>query len=148
MPTAALPVLCSLFLHDGVLVYARRGVKVDKAIQIVNITSVAMPVLNIRRVVVIAEDDADIKVLLCDHLQAAGVQTLDSEVVTVEVGEGARVELLRHRGDSSAKPTLLAAIRSAGFALTPLGRLFLHYMAAVRATNTASMWRVTMPAQS
>ncbi len=26
-------------------------------------------------------------------LQAAGVQTLDSEVVTVEVGEGARVEL-------------------------------------------------------
>lgn len=85
--------LNSLFLHDGVLVYARRGVKVDKAIQIVNITSVAMPVLNIRRVVVIAEDDADIKVLLCDHSQAAGVQTLDSEVVTVEVGEGARVEL-------------------------------------------------------
>lgn len=85
--------LNSLFLHDGVLVYARRGVKVDKAVQIVNITSVAMPVLNLRRVVVIAEEDAEVKVLLCDHSQAVGVDTLDSELVSVEVDEGARVEL-------------------------------------------------------
>ncbi|MDE6158164.1 MAG: SufD family Fe-S cluster assembly protein [Muribaculaceae bacterium] len=85
--------LNSLFLHDGVLVYARRGVKVDKAVQIVNITSVAMPVLNFRRVVVVAEEDAEVKVLLCDHSQTDRVETLDSEVVCVEVDERARVEL-------------------------------------------------------
>ncbi|MDE6526304.1 MAG: SufD family Fe-S cluster assembly protein [Muribaculaceae bacterium] len=89
-PAAALN---SLFLHDGVLVYARRGVKVDKAVQIVNITSVAMPVLNFRRVVVVAEEDAEVKVLLCDHSQTDRVETLDSEVVCVEVDERARVEL-------------------------------------------------------
>lgn len=84
--------LNAMLLCDGVLVHAAAGVKVDKAIQIVNIASAPVPMLSARRVVVIAEEGAEIKVLLCDHSQTAE-QHLNSQVVDVDIADGARVEL-------------------------------------------------------
>ncbi len=83
----------ALLLADGVLIHVSRGVKVDKAVQIVNIASVPEPSLLPRRVVIIAEENAEIKVLLCDHSQPGSAEHLNSQVIDVEVGTGAHIEL-------------------------------------------------------
>ena len=83
----------AMMLSDGVLVYADRGVKVEKAIQIVNISNPATPMLAPRCVVVIAREDAEVKVLLCDHSQTKDVEHLSLESVIVSADENAKVEL-------------------------------------------------------
>ncbi|MCM1067442.1 MAG: Fe-S cluster assembly protein SufD [Muribaculaceae bacterium] len=83
----------AMLLTDGVLVHVAAGVKIEKAVQIVNIASVPVPSLLPRRVVVIAEEDAAVKVLLCDHSQPGTAEHLCSQVVDVEAAAGASVEL-------------------------------------------------------
>lgn len=84
--------LNAMLLADGVLVHVAAGVKVAKAVQIVNISSAGVPTLSPRRVVVIADEGAEVKVLLCDHSQTA-VQHLNSEIVDIDVADHAHVEL-------------------------------------------------------
>lgn len=85
--------LNALLLGDGVLVHAAEGVKIDKAIQIVNISNPLMPILSPRCVVVIAEKDTEVKVLLCDHSQTDGVAHMSLETVHTELAEGAKAEI-------------------------------------------------------
>lgn len=89
-PTEALN---ALLLSDGILIHAAAGVKLDKAVQIVNISNPATPMLAPRRVVVIAEDDAGLKVLLCDHSQAPTVEHLSVECVSVDAAKGSSIEI-------------------------------------------------------
>lgn len=81
-----------LLLQDGVLIHVARGVKVDKAIQLVDIFSSPAPLLAFRRVLLIAEDGAQVSVLKCDHTQADGVAFASSEVVEIFAGEDSRVD--------------------------------------------------------
>lgn len=85
--------LNALVLGDGVLVHVAEGVKIDKAIQIVNISNTLMPILSPRCVVVIAEKEAEVKVLLCDHSQTEGVPHMSLETVHAELDEGAKAEI-------------------------------------------------------
>ncbi|MCX4264063.1 MAG: SufD family Fe-S cluster assembly protein [Muribaculaceae bacterium] len=85
--------LNALLLGDGVLVHAAEGVKIDKAIQIVNISNPLMPILSPRCVVVIAEKNADVKVLLCDHSQTDSVAHMNLETIHVDLAENARAEI-------------------------------------------------------
>lgn len=82
----------SLLLQDGVLIHVRKGVKVAKPIQLVDIFSAPAPLLSARRVVVLAEEDAEVAILKCDHTQSAGVKFASSEVVQILCGERAHVD--------------------------------------------------------
>lgn len=83
----------AMLLSDGVLVYADKGVKVEKAVQIVNISNPATPMLTPRCVVVIARDEAEVKVLLCDHSQAGAVEHMSLESVFVSAEPDSKIEL-------------------------------------------------------
>lgn len=81
------------FLSDGVLIHVSEGTRVDKAIQIVNISNPATPLLSPRRVVVLADAGSSVRVLLCDHSQTATVEHLNIEVVDVDCAAGSHVEV-------------------------------------------------------
>lgn len=83
--------LNTLFVQDGVFIHVPRGVKVPRPIQIVNIFSTDFPLMAPRRVLLVAEEGAEVSVLKCDHTQRAGVEYMSSEVVEIIAGEGARV---------------------------------------------------------
>lgn len=83
----------AMMLSDGVLVYVESGVKVEKAVQIVNISNPATPMLAPRCVVVIAREGAEVKVLLCDHSQTRDVEHMSLESVIVSADADAKVEL-------------------------------------------------------
>lgn len=89
-PAAALN---TLLVQDGVLIHVAAGVKLDRPLQIVNIFSAPTPLLAFRRLLITAEDDSEVKVLLCDHTQDSDRRYLASQVAEIHAGRRARVDI-------------------------------------------------------
>lgn len=89
-PTAALN---TALLQDGVFIRVRRGVMLEKAVQIVNIFSAPASFMAVRRILVIAEEASSLRLLVCDHTQSPDHDYAASEVIEIHAAEGARVEL-------------------------------------------------------
>lgn len=82
----------ALLLQDGVLIHVGKGVRLDKPVQLVDIFSSPAPLFAARRVIVIAEDEAEIAVLKCDHTQTAGIRFASSEIVEIFAGRNSKVD--------------------------------------------------------
>lgn len=85
--------LNSLLLGDGVYIHIDSGVEIDKPVQVVNIFHADIPMLTPRRVIIDADANSKIRVLLCDHSQSPDTAHLSSEVIQVHTADGAHVEL-------------------------------------------------------
>ena len=85
--------LNTLLAQDGIVVWAKEGVKFNRPIQIVGILENGMPLMACRRILIIAEKDSEIKLLVCDHTQTANVQFLNLVTTEVYAGERANVEI-------------------------------------------------------
>lgn len=85
--------LNTLLAQDGVFIHVDRGIKVANPIQIVNIFNSPMPLMGVRRVLIVAEEDSEVNILFCDHTQTPGMKFLSSEVIEVDVKKGATVDI-------------------------------------------------------
>ncbi len=92
--------LNTLLAQDGVFIHIGHGVKAAKPMQIVNLLSSPVPLMAVRRVLVVAEDDSDISILFCDHSRCE-VKCLASQVIEVYAGKGARVNVCDMEESSS-----------------------------------------------
>ena len=72
------------FAQDGVVLYVPRGVVVEKPIQLINILRSTVPLLVNRRVLIVLEDDAQARLLVCDHAMDE-VNFLATQVIEVFV---------------------------------------------------------------
>ena len=96
----AVTALNTMLAQDGMLVYVPKGVKVDRAIQIINILKATpqnaqrlVPDLMVnRRVLIILEAGAEVKMLFCDHT-ADDRNFLATQVIEAYVGENASLDL-------------------------------------------------------
>ena len=93
--------LNTMLAQDGLLVYVPKNVKVDRAIQVINILKALSPsgraggeasLMVNRRVLIIVEEGAEVKLLFCDHA-ADDLQFLTTQVIEAFVGEGAHLGL-------------------------------------------------------
>ena len=84
--------LNTLLAQDGLIVYIPRNCLVEKVIQIVNILRADVDMMVNRRVLIIAEENAEVKILFCDH-SADDRAFLTTQVVEVYAGENASVEI-------------------------------------------------------
>ena len=100
--------LNTLLAQDGIVIWAKEGVKYDKPVQIVGIVENGMPLMAIRRVLVIAEKDSEIKILVCDHTQTEGVKFLNLTTTEIVADENAKVEICEME-ESSVDTSRLAA---------------------------------------
>ena len=96
----ALTALNTMLAQDGLLVYVPRGVRVDRAVQVINILKatpqnaqrrVSDLMVN-RRVLIVLEEGAELKMLFCDHA-ADDRRFLTTQVIEAFVGEGASLDL-------------------------------------------------------
>ena len=78
--------------QDGVLLYVPRGVVVERPIQLVNILRSDVSLMVNRRVLVVLEDGAQARMLVCDHA-VDNVNFLATQVVEVFVGQDAVFDL-------------------------------------------------------
>ncbi len=96
----ALTALNTMLAQDGLLVYVPKNVKVDRAIQVINILKATpknaqrvVPDLMVnRRVLIVLEENAEIKMLFCDHA-ADDRNFLATQVIEAYVGENASLDL-------------------------------------------------------
>ena len=96
----AVTALNTMLAQDGMLIYVPRGVKVQRALQVINILKgtpqnaqrrVGDLMVN-RRVLIVLEEGAELKMLFCDHA-ADDINFLTTQVIEAFVGEGATLDL-------------------------------------------------------
>ena len=108
--------LNTLLAQDGIFVYVPRNVVLERTLQLVNIMNVAQPVMAVRRVLVVIEDGAQARMLVCDHTQSRDVQCLSNQVIEISLGEGATFDYydLEATASSSRRASTLWAQQAAG----------------------------------
>ena len=96
----AVTALNTMLAQDGLFVYVPKNIKVDRAIQVINILKATpqnaqrqVPDLMVnRRVLIILEEGAELKMLFCDHT-ADDRNFLATQVIEAYVGENASLDL-------------------------------------------------------
>lgn len=84
--------LNTMLAQDGLFVYVPRGVKADRAVQVINIIRSDVDLMLNRRVLIIVEDNAEIQLLFCDHA-ADDRNFLATQVVEAYVGDNAQLDM-------------------------------------------------------
>lgn len=84
--------LNTMLAQDGLFVYVPKNVKVDRAIQIINILRSDVDMMVNRRVLIVVEEGAEVKLLFCDH-SADDCNFLATQVIEVYVGDNAALDL-------------------------------------------------------
>ena len=84
--------LNTMFCQDGLFIHVPKGVVVERPIQIINILRADVDLMVNRRVLIVVEEGAEVKILFCDHA-IDDHQFLATQVSEVYVGENAHLEL-------------------------------------------------------
>lgn len=81
--------LNTLLVQDGMYLRVKRGVRLERPIQLVNILAQSVPFMALRRLLIIIEDDAEAKLLVCDHTQNSDADLASLQTVEIFVGRNA-----------------------------------------------------------
>ncbi|HIW44718.1 MAG TPA: Fe-S cluster assembly protein SufD [Candidatus Prevotella stercoripullorum] len=84
--------LNTMLAQDGLLIYVPKGVVVDRAVQVINILRSDVDLMVNRRVLIVVEEGAEIKLLFCDHA-ADDRRFLATQVIEAYVGDNASLDL-------------------------------------------------------
>lgn len=88
----AINALNTMLAQDGLFVYVPRNVRVDRAIQVINILRSDVDLMVNRRVLIVVEEGAEVKLLFCDHA-ADDRNFLATQVIEAYVGQNASLDL-------------------------------------------------------
>lgn len=88
----AINALNTMLAQDGLFIYVPRGVVVERTLQVVNILRSDVDLMANRRVLVVLEENAQARLLFCDHAMDDR-NFLTTQVVEVFAAENARLEL-------------------------------------------------------
>ena len=84
--------LNTMLAQDGLLVYVPKNVKIDRAVQVINILRSDVDLMVNRRVLVIVEEGAEARLLFCDHA-VDDRPFLTTQVIEAYVGDNAQRSL-------------------------------------------------------
>ena len=101
--------LNTLLAQDGIVIWIKEGVKVEKPVQIVGILENGMPLMAVRRILIIAEKGSEIKILICDHTQTDNVKLLNLVTTEILAEENASVEICEMEESSEQTSRLACA---------------------------------------
>lgn len=88
----ALTALNTVLAQDGLFIYVPKDVKLDRAIQVINILRSDVDLMVNRRVLIVLEQGAEATFLFCDD-SADDRNFLSTQVIEAYVGENAQLEL-------------------------------------------------------
>ena len=101
--------LDTLLAQDGIVVWVKKGVRVEKPVQIVNILQNGVPLMAVRRMLVIVEEDAEVTILGCDHTQNPDVAFLALQTIEMWVAKNGSLDYYELE-ESSEKTSRLSAL--------------------------------------
>ena len=85
--------LNTLLAQDAMLIYIPKNVTLEKPLQLVNILNATIPVMTNRRMLIILEENAHAKMLVCDHTQNHELNFLNSQVIEIFAGKNSSFDL-------------------------------------------------------
>lgn len=85
--------LDTLLVQDGVYIHIADRVRLDRPLQIVNIFQSTVPMMAARRILVDVGENADLRLLLCDHSNNPDTDYLALQVIEAHVGERGHLEI-------------------------------------------------------
>ena len=85
--------LNTLLAQDALLIYIPKNVTLEKPLQLVNILNASIPVMACRRILIILEENAHAKMLVCDHTQNQELDFLNTQVVEIFAGKNSSFDL-------------------------------------------------------
>ena len=88
----AVTALNTMLAQDGLFVYVPKNVVVDRAVQVINILRSDVDLMVNRRVLIVVEEGAEVKLLFCDHA-ADDRNFLATQVIEAYVGRNASLDL-------------------------------------------------------
>ena len=88
----AVTALNTMLSQDGLMVYVPKNVKVEKAIQVINILRSDVDLMVNRRVLIVMEQGSEAKFLFCDHA-ADDRRFLTTQVIEAFVADNASLDL-------------------------------------------------------
>lgn len=89
-PIAALN---TLLCQDGMFVYIPKGVTLERPLQLVNILQNGAPLMAVRRLLIVVDDNAEARLLTCDHTQTPEIDFLALQTVEIFAGRNSRFDL-------------------------------------------------------
>lgn len=84
--------LDTMLAQDGFMIHVAKGVKMEQPVQLVNILNNGVPLMAIRRVLIVLEENAELTLLSCDHTQNPDVDFLALQTVEVYAGRNSRLD--------------------------------------------------------
>ena len=81
----------TMFAQDGFVVYVPKNVEVEKPLQLINILRGGVDLNVNRRILIIAEENAQVKLLVCDHA-VDDVRFVVTQVVEISAAASAQVD--------------------------------------------------------
>lgn len=97
----------TMFVQDGFVVYVPKNVVLEKPIQLINVLKSNVDAIVSRRILVIAEDNAQAKLLICDHTMDES-QYLVTQISEIYAGKNAIVDFYELE-ENSDKVTRLSS---------------------------------------
>ena len=88
----AVTALNTMLAQDGLLIYVPKNVRADRAVQVVNLLRSDVDLMVNRRVLIVVEEGAEVKLLFCDHA-VDDRHFLATQVIEAYVGENASLDL-------------------------------------------------------
>ena len=88
----AVTALNTMLAQDGLFIHVPKNVKVERAIQVVNILRSDVDLMVNRRVLIVMDEGAEAKLLFCDD-SADDLHFLGTQVIEAYVGENASLDL-------------------------------------------------------
>lgn len=112
--------LNTLLVQDGIYIYVGKGVRVEHPIQIVNILENGTPLMALRRLIVVAEENSSVKIIACDHTQNPEADFLSLETIEVFVGRNSDVDYysLEESTERTNRISALYSVQEAGSRLS------------------------------
>ena len=87
----AIAAINTFLVQDGYVLYLPKGVVVEKPIQLVTLLRADVDFMTNRRILIIAEDRSEAKILVCDHA-VDSVKFLATQVVEIIAGKGVHLD--------------------------------------------------------
>lgn len=119
----AVATLNTLLVQDGVFMRVRRGVRLERPVQILSLFNSRQPMLAPRRIRVVMEEGSAASLLVCDHPRVADADTLSCRVVEISLGRDASFDFydLEEANPRTRRASVLAVSQEQGSRFTAGG---------------------------
>ena len=89
----SLVALNTLLVQDGLVLHVAKGVKTDRPLQLVSMLQGRVPMMAVRRLLIILEPEAEACLLCCDHTQNEELSFLNLQTIEVYAAAGSKFDL-------------------------------------------------------